>query len=215
MDKRASFGIALGAIGSDAQIETADIALMTDDLDKPPWLVRHSQHTLVFALSVKAAFVVLTFAGDATLWGAIAADVGASLLVVANGLPLLRPSNGSGVRALHHATEHGAGAMVIEKLTHGHRGLPMPGHCTGNAEPTKFKMDKTQNARVKQWHAANTDRSRYWLRPLWPVALGILVGFADAQTLPVADTFARALIKAGLSAVTSGDPQELANRVGR
>jgi Zn2+/Cd2+-exporting ATPase len=94
---RASFGIAMGAMGSDAAIETADIALMTDDLSKLPWLVGHSKRTLgiirqniVFSLGVKAVFVVLTFAGFATLWGAIAADVGASLLVVANAMRLLR-----------------------------------------------------------------------------------------------------------------------------
>ncbi len=93
---RASFGIAMGAMGSDAAIETADIALMTDDLSKIPWLVRHSRRTfavirqnIVFAIGVKVLFVGLTFAGLATLWGAIAADVGASLLVVANALRLL------------------------------------------------------------------------------------------------------------------------------
>jgi len=93
---RATFGVAMGAMGSDAAIETADIALMTDDLDRLPWLVRHSRRTvaiirqnIVFAIGVKAAFVVLTFVGMATLWGAIAADVGASLLVVANALRLL------------------------------------------------------------------------------------------------------------------------------
>lgn len=95
---RASLGIAMGAIGSDAAIEIADIALMTDDISKLPWLVRHAKRTLsvirqniVFALGVKAVFVLLTFAGMASLWGAIAADMGASLLVVANGLRLLRP----------------------------------------------------------------------------------------------------------------------------
>jgi Cd2+/Zn2+-exporting ATPase len=94
---RANLGIAMGAIGSDAAIETADIALMTDDLSKLPWLVGHSRRTLAvirqnigFSLGVKAAFVVLTFGGVATLWGAIAADVGTSLLVVANALRLLR-----------------------------------------------------------------------------------------------------------------------------
>ncbi|MDP6707488.1 MAG: heavy metal translocating P-type ATPase, partial [Alphaproteobacteria bacterium] len=94
---RASFGIAMGAIGSDAAIETADIALMTDDLTRLPWLVDHARRTLsiirqnvVFSLGVKAVFVVLTFTGYATLWGAIAADVGASLLVVTNALRLLR-----------------------------------------------------------------------------------------------------------------------------
>jgi Cd2+/Zn2+-exporting ATPase len=93
---RANLGIAMGAIGSDAAIETADIALMTDDMSKLPWLVRHSRRTLAiirqnitFALAIKAVFVVLTFVGMASLWGAIAADMGASLLVVLNGLRLL------------------------------------------------------------------------------------------------------------------------------
>ena len=98
---RASVGIAMGAMGSDAAIETADIALMTDDLAKLPWLIGHSKRTLaiirqniVFSLGVKAIFVVLTFAGFASLWGAIAADVGASLLVVSNAMRLLRAKVG-------------------------------------------------------------------------------------------------------------------------
>lgn len=94
---RASLGLAMGAAGSDAAIETADIALMSDDLSKLPWLVRHSrralriiQQNIAFSLAIKAAFVVLTFAGFASLWAAIAADMGASLLVIANGLRLLK-----------------------------------------------------------------------------------------------------------------------------
>lgn len=93
----ASLGIAMGAAGSDAAIEAADIALMGDDLSKLPWLVAHSRRTLSiirqnigFSLAVKVAFALLTFVGLASLWGAIAADMGASLLVVANGLRLLR-----------------------------------------------------------------------------------------------------------------------------
>lgn len=93
---RADLGIAMGAIGSDAAIETADVALMSDDLSKLTWLVRHSKATLAvirqnigFSLSVKLLFTALTIAGFASLWGAIAADVGASLLVVLNGLRLL------------------------------------------------------------------------------------------------------------------------------
>jgi len=92
-----SLGIVMGAAGSDAAIETADVALMADDLTRLPWLVRHSRRTLstirqniAFALGVKAAVFALALAGVATLWLAIAADMGASLLVTGNGLRLLR-----------------------------------------------------------------------------------------------------------------------------
>ena len=89
--------IAIADFGSDVAIETADIALMSDDLSRLPWLVRHSRRTLAiiyqniaFSLAVKVAFTVLTLAGYASLWAAIAADVGATLLVVTNALRLLR-----------------------------------------------------------------------------------------------------------------------------
>jgi len=96
---RATLGIAMGAAGSDAAVETADIALMSDDLSKLPWLVRHSRQTvriirqnIGFSLAVKALFVALTFLGYASLWAAIAADMGASLVVIFNALTLLRPA---------------------------------------------------------------------------------------------------------------------------
>jgi Zn2+/Cd2+-exporting ATPase len=95
---RATLGIAMGAAGSDAAIEAADVALMSDDLSKVPWLIRHSTKTLrivrqniALSLAVKGIFVVLTFAGAASLWAAIAADMGVSLLVISNALRLIRP----------------------------------------------------------------------------------------------------------------------------
>lgn len=92
----ASLGIAMGAIGSDVAIETADVALMTDDLTKIAWLIQHSKRTLkvikqniIFSLLVKAIFLTLAIGGIATLWMAISADMGASLIVIFNGLRLL------------------------------------------------------------------------------------------------------------------------------
>jgi Zn2+/Cd2+-exporting ATPase len=86
-------------VGSDAAIETGDMVLMADDLSKLPWLVRHSRRTLriirqniLFALGLKTLFIVLAFAGLATLWMATAADMDASLLVIFNGLRLLKTS---------------------------------------------------------------------------------------------------------------------------
>ncbi len=97
----ATFGIAMGAMGTDAAIETADIALMADDLSKLPWLIRHSRRTLgtikqniFFALGLKTIFIALALFGLASLWMAIAADTGASLLVIFNGLRLLRDREG-------------------------------------------------------------------------------------------------------------------------
>ena len=93
---RAHYAIAMGAVGSDAAIETADIALMTDDIGKVPWLIDHSRRAMSIirqnigiSLATKALFVGLTAFGMASMWGAIAADVGVSLLVVANALRLL------------------------------------------------------------------------------------------------------------------------------
>ncbi|HRX87170.1 MAG TPA: heavy metal translocating P-type ATPase, partial [Phycisphaerae bacterium] len=94
---RADIGFAMGAAGTDTAIETADVALMDDDLRKIPAFVRLSQATsdvliqnIVVALGIKAVFLLLTVSGQATMWMAVFADMGASLLVVANGLRLLR-----------------------------------------------------------------------------------------------------------------------------
>lgn len=94
---RADISFAMGAAGTDIAIETADVALMNDDLGKIPVFVRLSRATsrvlmqnIVLALGIKVVFLALTFTGDATMWMAVFADMGASLLVVANGLRLLR-----------------------------------------------------------------------------------------------------------------------------
>ena len=93
----ATVGIAMGAAGTDVALETADIALMSDDLSKLAVAVRLSRRTLgiikqnvAFSIAIKAVFLVLAVTGWATLWMAVAADMGASLAVVANGLRALR-----------------------------------------------------------------------------------------------------------------------------
>lgn len=95
----ASIGIALGSKSTDLALETADVVLMSDDLRLLPFLVRHSRRTLRviqqnvgFAILTKAVFLGLALVGAATLWMAIAADMGATLVVTFNGLRLLRSS---------------------------------------------------------------------------------------------------------------------------
>ena len=90
-------GFAMAAAGTDTAIETADVALMDDDLRKIPRFVRLSKATyailvqnISLAVGVKAAFFALALAGEATMWMAVFADVGTSLLVVANGLRAMR-----------------------------------------------------------------------------------------------------------------------------
>lgn len=94
----ARVSVALGGISSGAALETADVVLMADDLSGLPWLVEHSRRTraiiranIAMAVGAKLVFLVLAILGLATLWMAIVADLGVSLLVVANALRLLRP----------------------------------------------------------------------------------------------------------------------------
>jgi Cd2+/Zn2+-exporting ATPase len=93
----ADVGVAMGAAGSDVALETADVALMADDLLKIPYALRLSRATVAnikmnlgISLALKAAFVVAAAVGVATLWMAVLADTGASVIVVANALRLLR-----------------------------------------------------------------------------------------------------------------------------
>ncbi|MNF78177.1 putative cadmium-transporting ATPase [compost metagenome] len=96
---RADIGFAMGAAGTDTAIETSGVALMDDDLRKLPQFIRLSRRThavlmqnISLALGIKAVFLALTLMGEGTLWMAVFADMGASLLVVFNGLRLLRTS---------------------------------------------------------------------------------------------------------------------------
>ena len=93
----ADVGIAMGAAGTDAALETADVALMADELLKIPYALRLSRATarniranITFSIGLKAAFMVMAVFGLATLWMAVVADMGASLIVIANALRLLR-----------------------------------------------------------------------------------------------------------------------------
>ena len=94
---RADIGFAMGAAGTDTALETADVALMDDDLRKIPQFIRLSARTAIIlkqnitlALAIKVMFFALAILGKASLWMAVFADMGASLIVVFNGLRLLR-----------------------------------------------------------------------------------------------------------------------------
>jgi Cd2+/Zn2+-exporting ATPase len=98
----ATVGVVMGVAGTGVALEAGDVALMGDDLRKLPFAVRLGRRTLriirfnvAFALGTKAVFLVLATAGMATLWMGVAADMGASLLVIGNSMRLLWGSNGS------------------------------------------------------------------------------------------------------------------------
>ena len=93
---QADIGIAMGAAGTDIAMEAADV-VMNDNLRRIPETIRLSRRThavlwqnIAFALGLKAVFLLLAVFGSATMWMAVFADMGASLIVVANGLRLLR-----------------------------------------------------------------------------------------------------------------------------
>lgn len=94
---RSDIGIAMGAAGTDTAMEAADVVIMNDNLRRIPELIQLSRRTravlwqnIVLALGIKSVFLVLSVVGDATMWMAVFADMGASLIVVFNGLRLMR-----------------------------------------------------------------------------------------------------------------------------
>jgi Cd2+/Zn2+-exporting ATPase len=94
---RADIGIAMGALGSDAAIDTADVVMMTDAPSKVPEAMQIGRKTrqivwqnIAFALAVKAAFIALGAVGLASMWAAVFADVGVALLAILNAMRLLK-----------------------------------------------------------------------------------------------------------------------------
>lgn len=94
---RADIGVAMGGVGTDTAMEAADIVIMNDDLSRIPETIRLSRRThtilwqnIALALGIKVVFLGLAVFGSASMWMAVFADMGASLIVVANGLRILR-----------------------------------------------------------------------------------------------------------------------------
>ncbi|HXE22522.1 MAG TPA: HAD-IC family P-type ATPase, partial [Rhodoferax sp.] len=94
---QSDIGFAMGAAGTDTAMEAADVVIMNDDLRRLPETIRLSRQTravliqnISLALGIKVVFIVLALLGSATMWMAVFADVGATLLVIANGLRLLK-----------------------------------------------------------------------------------------------------------------------------
>ena len=102
---RADIGVAMGAAGTDTAMEAADVVIMNDDLRRIPETIRLSRRThavlwqnIGLALGIKAIFLGLAVFGNATMWMAVFADMGASLLVVGNGVRILRWTSGNDLR---------------------------------------------------------------------------------------------------------------------
>jgi Cd2+/Zn2+-exporting ATPase len=125
---RASVGFAMGAAGTDTALETAAVALMRDDLRGLPLFLRLSRQTsrvlaqnIALAIGIKAVFFALAFSGHATLWMAVFADMGASLLVVFNGLRLLRFSGQTQqAQPVHFSAGPHSGCGADHSHTHTH-----------------------------------------------------------------------------------------------
>ncbi len=149
----ATVGIAMGAAGTDTALETADIALMADDLSKLPFTIELSRaaratvrQNITFALALKVVTLLLVFPGWLTLWMAVLADTGGSLIVIGNGLRLVR----HGRREISETASEPAGlparrktrtlpsATVAASCSHGGCACTLAGHT----EPGEHDHDR-------------------------------------------------------------------------
>jgi Cd2+/Zn2+-exporting ATPase len=127
----ATYGISMGAAGSGVALETADIALMGDDLSKLPFLIRLGRKTMAiinqniaFALGVKVLALVAVLPGWLTLWLAVLSDMGATFIVTLNALRLLAVQEGAMVAAVATAAGAGAAKLGGHGHTHAHKHVP-------------------------------------------------------------------------------------------
>ena len=125
---QADIGVAMGGAGTHTAMEAADVVIMNDDLRRLPETIRLSRAThrvlwqnIVLALGIKAVFLVLAVFDNATMWMAVFADMGASLLVVFNGLRLLRvDTTDRGALAKNFARPEAAAALAgtVDEIRH-------------------------------------------------------------------------------------------------
>lgn len=140
----ATLGIAVGPRATDAALQAADVVLVHDDLTRLPWLIDHARRTLAvvrqnlwLAVAMKVAFLAAAAAGHATLWMAVLADTGATLLVTVNGLRLLRDPSMPAAQPHHQVHVHAPARPATESPVPAGRHADVHHHgsaCQHNAD---------------------------------------------------------------------------------